>query len=160
MFLHVLGDCGLHKPSVDGDRFYRRKGWDSVRLRLRAAAHQPCDSRDVLAMAHKTRLRSLTRKGGLTLVPMAWYEPEEYSRFLEIMGHPDGQTRSFERWHEVAKSEERSLKRSGCFVVRVVIHPDEFADWCAVQGVQPNGYSLGTFVRERGDGTWRRSTRG
>lgn len=83
-------------------------------------------------------------------IGMAWYEPDDYARILEILHYPEGMTRSFERWREVAENDERTMKysRMSLFPVRVLIKPDKFLAWCAARSVEPSSNVLPTFVAE------------
>jgi hypothetical protein len=87
----------------------------------------------------------ITRRIGL-----AWYEPQDYARMLEIMNYPGGMSRSYERWREVAENDERSWKRrrGGFMPIRVVINPDKFLAWCSARSKEPNIYTVGSFVQE------------
>lgn len=75
--------------------------------------------------------------GGKLRTGMAWFEPQEYARILEIMNYPSDMSRDYDRWREVAENSARSGKRAGRFIVRVVVHPEEFVEWCASKAVQP-----------------------
>ena len=97
----------------------------------------------------KRRRRISDFKPNLTLRSgLAWFEtPENYARILEIMGHPEDMTRSYDRWREVTENKERSLKRGGRFMpIRVVIDPDKFVAWCAARSMQPDRNALSHFV--------------
>ena len=96
------------------------------------------------------RRRRISDQKPLVRIPLAWYEPEDYARIIEILNYPDGMTRSFERWQEVSQNSERDLKRSrkGLFPVRVVIHPDKFLAWCTARAVEPSVQAINIFINE------------
>jgi hypothetical protein len=100
-------------------------------------------------MPTRTRLRNRVLKGGGTRIPLAWFQADEYARILEIVNYPEGMSRSFDRWHEVAQGHENRFKSRGFFVVRVVIHPDEFVGWCAANAVQPNSQAIQRFIQDK-----------
>ncbi|PDT68506.1 hypothetical protein [Bradyrhizobium sp. C9] len=91
-------------------------------------------------------------KGGKLRIPLAWFEPEDYSGILDILNFPDDMSRSYARWNELAKNREQDLKQRGFFAVRVTVRPDEFKKWCASKSMQPDGRALNLFVDERGTG--------
>jgi hypothetical protein len=79
---------------------------------------------------------------------IAWYEPQHYARMLEIMDYPASMSRSYERWREVAENQERTLKRAGRLVARIVIDPDKFLAWCAAHAMKPNHNAVDFLVAD------------
>jgi hypothetical protein len=100
----------------------------------------------------KYRRRSSTKVGGTNRSGVAWFEPEEYARILEIMNYPPDMSRDYERWRELAEGRQRGRKGNAGFIVRVVVHPEEFVGWCASKAIQPDYGALNTFVYERATG--------
>lgn len=86
----------------------------------------------------------------LIRIPIAWYEPEDYARMLEILNYPEGMTRSYERWREVTENRERNVKRGrqSRFAVRVVIKSDKFLAWCTARAIDPSMDTLHAFLNE------------
>lgn len=80
---------------------------------------------------------SRTLKGGKHRAPLAWFKQAEYARVIEILGYPDGYSRDYNRWRELAENEEQSLKRSGLLAVRVTIHPEELLRWAEAKQTTP-----------------------
>jgi hypothetical protein len=100
----------------------------------------------------KYRRRASIVIGGKFRVGIPWFEPQEYARILEIMNYPADMSRDYERWRELAENRQRGRKGQKLFVVRVVVHPEEFVAWCTAKAIQPDGGALNTFVNERATG--------
>lgn len=101
-------------------------------------------------MTKARRRRRVSDLRPLRPVGIAWYEPSDYVRILEILNYPPGMSRSFERWREVAENRESTLKhsRKGLFPVRVIINPDKFLAWCAARSIQPSSGAIESFAIE------------
>jgi hypothetical protein len=64
-----------------------------------------------------------------------WLHPADYPRFREICGPSVDDT--YEAWRNQVERKLKALTRQGVEVERVLINPDEFAEWC-----KENGYEL------------------
>ena len=64
----------------------------------------------------------------------------------EIMVNPEDIPWSYERWRQEAESDERRWQSRGHLVVRIVIDPEAFIDWCAATSVQPDRQALERYV--------------
>jgi hypothetical protein len=60
---------------------------------------------------------------------------------------------TFDAWEAGARKVERTLKRKGLVIKRVVIDLDEFLSWCVLQGLEPVAASRSEYVtvKLRGD---------
>lgn len=61
---------------------------------------------------------------------IAWFRREDWTRILEIMEDAEKIGPDFDRWEKLAKSIEERLNSQGVIVVRAMIDPDIFRDWC------------------------------
>lgn len=103
-------------------------------------------------MRAKYRRRASTIIGGKVRYGVPWFEPEEYTRILEIMDYPSDMSRDYDRWRELAENDESRTKGKSIFLVRVVVHPEEFVGWCTSNAVKPDRGALKGFVYERATG--------
>jgi len=55
---------------------------------------------------------------------------------------------TYELWRQKAESQERSAKASGLAVVRAVIKPEEFAFWCAKEGLDIDAKARTAFAAD------------
>lgn len=61
---------------------------------------------------------------------MAWYRAEDYDAILGIMSDSHKLPDTFGEWRLKAENGEKELTASGHIVVRAVIDPKTFPDWC------------------------------
>ena len=82
------------------------------------------------------------------VVGIAWYRSEWYDRIREVMADGISFPKTHASWRQKAARMERELRRQGMEPVRVEIDPEQFAGWCASQGVAPDSEARDRFVRE------------
>jgi hypothetical protein len=61
---------------------------------------------------------------------IAWYKLEDYDAILRIMADSDKLPDTFSEWRMKAEQREKLERRNGKVVVRVLIDPETFPDWC------------------------------
>ncbi|MBW7966771.1 hypothetical protein [Bradyrhizobium sp. BR 10261] len=86
--------------------------------------------------------------GKVAAVGISWFNREDYPRILEIMVDAYVLPPTYERWREMAESQERRAKASGLAVVRAVIKPEEFVAWCAKEGLDVDAKARTAFAAE------------
>ncbi|WP_298624613.1 hypothetical protein [uncultured Zoogloea sp.] len=69
------------------------------------------------------------------IVGIAWYAPEHYDAILGIMADRHKLSPTFHEWRMNAESLEKKLRRDGNIVVRTLIDPKTFPDWCRSRGL-------------------------
>jgi hypothetical protein len=70
------------------------------------------------------------------IVGMVWYDSiENYEACLRIMRDSHKLPARYHLWRMKAETGEKSLRRQGKTVVRVVIDPKAFTRWCHVRGL-------------------------
>lgn len=79
---------------------------------------------------------------------MVWYRREDYPRILQIMSDAEKLPRTYDAWAQGAESGEKKFKADGVIVVRAVIDPDTFPNWCAVRGLEINAKARNAFASE------------
>lgn len=82
--------------------------------------------------------------------PIAWFEPEAYAAMQSIVPDYRPITGSYDLWRQATEYDERSMKRRGRFVIRVVINPVDFLGWCTERAKEPDSHALLAHVYERG----------
>jgi len=55
---------------------------------------------------------------------------------------------SYDGWLKDVRGLEKTLKRQGHAVQRVIVDPDELAAWCVLQGLEPIGSARANYVSE------------
>ncbi|MCC6891076.1 MAG: hypothetical protein IT536_21320 [Hyphomicrobiales bacterium] len=79
---------------------------------------------------------------------MAWYRREDYPRILEIMEDRQKLYPDFTSWENAAKSGESSMKREGHIVIRALIDPEKFPEWCRKRGLRIDAQARMQFANE------------
>ena len=70
---------------------------------------------------------------------------EEYDEFLAIINDsnfPD----SFDIWESKLLKHHNHSESQGFKFVEIVVHAEEFADWCSRSGLDPSWHSLNAFT--------------
>lgn len=70
---------------------------------------------------------------GIAGIPVAWFDEADYPEFLRIM-EDDNLHPTWGEWLDHANKLLAEHERLGLKIRKVVIHPKEFADWCAACG--------------------------
>lgn len=65
-----------------------------------------------------------------SVIGMAWYRAEDYDAIFRIMSDSHKLPDTFDEWLLKADNGEKELTASGHIVVRAVIDPKTFPDWC------------------------------
>jgi hypothetical protein len=77
-----------------------------------------------------------------------WYRREDYARILAVMTDANLLPRTHEQWLRKAEDVERRCKGQGMTVVRAVIDPDTFPDWCRTRGLNVDAKARTEFANE------------
>lgn len=64
------------------------------------------------------------------VVGMCWYDADTYAECYKMFEDPDSMHDNHADWLETAKATERELKFMGIKVVRVLVEPQAFREWC------------------------------
>lgn len=79
-------------------------------------------------------------------VGLAWYRRADYARIREIMADGDSLPPVFHTWQSKAEQVERQAQAAGHVVHRVMVDPDKFVAWCAVNGMHVNSNARRRFA--------------
>jgi hypothetical protein len=80
------------------------------------------------------------------IVGMVWYQLEDFERIKAVM--PDGHRlpATYSQWRMRAEQAERQVRRSGKQVVRALLKPDEFVEWCRERGLNVDAQGRQNFA--------------
>lgn len=78
----------------------------------------------------------------LIIVGMAWYKPENFDRLRAMFEDGQKLPRTYPEWLAQAESGRKVLESAGKRVIRVDIDPDQFPEWCRL-----NGHNLNARAR-------------
>jgi len=79
---------------------------------------------------------------------LAWYEPGQWSRLLELADDRDALDDTYEQWRQSAANTMITLATQGVILRPVAIDPDEVAAWCREQGRPFDGAARSEFTAE------------
>jgi len=79
---------------------------------------------------------------------IAWYREDDYPRILEIMEDAKVLPATFKQWEQIAKQTESEGEMRGLTVVRAIIDPETFPDWCAARGLNVDAKARIRFANE------------
>lgn len=76
-----------------------------------------------------------TEQMRVSVIGMTWYLEEDFEEIKRLM--TDGHTlhRTYSEWLKAATTGEEQQRRTGITVVRAIIRPTEFKQWCQSQGL-------------------------
>lgn len=88
------------------------------------------------------------KQGPLTVraMGMPWYRAEDFPRILEIMDDAHKLHATHEQWRTAAELGEREMQRKGLIVIRAIIDPDAFTEWCREKGMKLDAKARGLYA--------------
>ncbi len=91
----------------------------------------------------------MNRTQPVLVVGMAWYLEEDFEEVKGVMA--DGHTlhRTYAEWLKAASRGEEHQRSAGHFVVRAIIRPQEFKQWCQSRGLNIDSKARTAFANER-----------
>jgi hypothetical protein len=75
-----------------------------------------------------------------------WIREQDYPALLQIFDDGARMPPTWQEWLKMAEEMERGLKAYGHPVLRVMIDPATFPDWCAAHGTSPGREGRKRFV--------------
>ncbi len=84
-----------------------------------------------------------------SLIGIAWYRPEQWSRLLNIAADRESLEDTYEEWLADATRVAFDLAQRGFAVRPVEVDVVELARWCKQQGCPLNGEARARFVTEK-----------
>lgn len=70
----------------------------------------------------------------IRIVGLSWFHDADYTAILRIMTDAELLPDTYDEWFERESKRESDLKASGHIVIRAIIDPKTFPDWCAKHG--------------------------
>jgi hypothetical protein len=84
-----------------------------------------------------------------TEVGIAWYEPEQWQRLLEISADRDELEESHQEWVRDVERAIKELNRNGIQCVKVAMDLEQLLAWCQSQNIPVNGEARSRYVAEK-----------
>ncbi|MBW7896541.1 MAG: hypothetical protein H3C27_15645 [Opitutaceae bacterium] len=66
---------------------------------------------------------------------MVWYKAEHYDAIRRVMADGHKLPATFHEWRMQAETGEKKNRRDGKVVIRAIIDPETFPDWCRARGL-------------------------
>jgi hypothetical protein len=79
-------------------------------------------------------------------IGIAWYVSEKYDAVRRVMADGHQLPDSFDVWRTKAEHREKELRGLGQVVVRAVIDPETFPDWCRSRGLNVDSQARMLFA--------------
>lgn len=79
-------------------------------------------------------------------VGVYWIKEGDYPALLDIFEDGDKLPPTWPEWQKMAEEMERGLKAYGHPVLRVLIDPETFPEWCLAHGTTPGSQGRKMFV--------------
>jgi hypothetical protein len=105
-----------------------------------------------LAMTAESRLgeKSQSQKdlamAKVSVVGVIWYRREDYSRVIDMCEDSNRLPVSYDQWLNIAERALKDYEEAGFFVIRAVIDPDTFPEWCYANGLNINSIARIEFT--------------
>jgi hypothetical protein len=80
---------------------------------------------------------------------ISWFDPETYSRLVDVLNSPFDFPPSYEQWKKLSEATERYWISRGFHVIRVSVEPKGFLIWCSKRFVKPNSKALEVCINEK-----------
>lgn len=82
----------------------------------------------------------------ISIIGMVWYQAEDYDAIRNVMADGDKLPATFHEWRMAAETGEKKLRRDGHTVVRALVQPEAFADWCRSRGLNVDAQARMDFA--------------
>lgn len=80
------------------------------------------------------------------VIGIAWFQPEQWDRLVEISEDRDALDDSYEDWRENANGVIHQIRKSGNLVKKVKLDLEELILWCNEKGISVNGEARAEFI--------------
>lgn len=87
--------------------------------------------------------------GQIQIIGIGWYLQKDYPEILRIMTDADRLPQTFKVWQHQADQLERGLIAQGKTVIRAIIDPATFPEWCRRHGLNVDAKGRMAFANER-----------
>lgn len=83
------------------------------------------------------------RVGGIS-----WYAREDYAAVLNVMRDPEVLPDTYEQWLQKAERQLRDWEAKGWIMIRAIIDPKTFPEWCRARGLDVDAKARMAFANE------------
>lgn len=94
------------------------------------------------------RLKAKKRSEAM-IIGVTWYTEEAWAQMKARATDPECFEQSFAKWKAMAVKARREFQRSGVRAIECQIVPEEFFEWCALNGRENNSTSRAEYVSEK-----------
>jgi hypothetical protein len=81
-------------------------------------------------------------------VGIAWYRAQDYGQIRRIMADAADFPATYREWREVSERLENDLRQQGHVVLRAIIDPEIFPEWCKARGLNIDAEARTIFASE------------
>ena len=80
------------------------------------------------------------------ILGICWYLEQDYPAVLQIMADAHTLPDTFQRWQQIVQETERRYRAKGKVIIRVVIDPTTFPEWCRSRDLNIDARARNTFA--------------
>jgi|KBSMisStandDraft_5_1062788.scaffolds.fasta_scaffold355960_1 hypothetical protein len=84
----------------------------------------------------------------ISAVGVTWYRRDDYSQLLAIFEDAKELPATYDQWLASAEHARKDFEGAGAFVVRAIIDPDTFPEWCLANGHKINAKARIEFATQ------------
>ncbi len=77
---------------------------------------------------------------------MVWYLEEDFQEAKQLMADSHTLHDTYTQWHKAATAGEQHSRAAGIHVVRAIIKPAEFKQWCEQRGLNIDSKARNAFA--------------
>jgi hypothetical protein len=81
-------------------------------------------------------------------VGIAWYRAQDYGQIRRIMADAADFPDTYREWREVSERLESDLRQQGHVVLRAIVDPEIFPEWCKARGLNVDAEACTIFANE------------
>ncbi len=81
-------------------------------------------------------------------IGLPWYSREDYPRIRDMMIDRHNLAPTYDAWLAAAENNEAVGRQAGLRIIRIMIGPDTFAQWCMEKGIEPDSAARVKYVAE------------
>ena len=90
----------------------------------------------------------ITATESARVVGIAWYRAQDYGQIRRIMVDAADFPATYRQWREVSERLESDLKQQSHVVLRAIIDPEIFPEWCKTRGLNIDAAARTMFANE------------
>lgn len=83
------------------------------------------------------------------VIGMSWYLEEDFEEIKRVMTDSHTLHRTYAEWFKAATTGEEHQRRAGQHVIRAIIRPQAFKQWCEQRGLNIDSKARMAFANEK-----------